>query len=65
MDPLIAAIVEAGFTAIKAIIAQVEESKMADAQKKQAILARLQATQSALDIAQADANAELNKIKNS
>lgn len=59
------AIIAAGFAAIRAIIAQVEESKMADAEKKAAILARLNASQAALDVARTAEENELDKIKKS
>jgi hypothetical protein len=64
MDPLEIAIAEAAMATIKAIVNQVEESRMADAQKKQAILARLQTSQSALDAARTEEETEFNNLKN-
>lgn len=64
MNPLYGEIADAGITLIEEIIKRVQESKMADAQRSAAILANLQATQQSLDAAKAEANAELDKIKN-
>lgn len=65
MNPLYGEIAEAGMALIEEIIQRVQESKMADAQRSAAILANFQSTQQSLASAKAEANAELDKIKNS
>ena len=53
------AIVSAGMEAVEAIIAQIKEAKMASAEKQAAILARLNSSQAALDVDDAEAHATL------
>lgn len=65
MNPLYGEIAEAGMALIEDIIERIKEAKMADAQRSAAILANFQSTQQTLTQAKADANAELDKIKNS
>jgi len=62
MDPLIAAAIEAGIQIIKAVIAQIEEAKMADADKAAAIAARLQSTGASLNLTLSALDAELAKL---
>jgi hypothetical protein len=57
------AIAAAALEIIKAVIAQIEEAKLADDDRKAAILARLQSSGAALDLTLGALDAELAKLK--